>query len=97
MVQEALTNALKHAGVGASVELTLEHTRDAVVVRVADDGRGRPVVSPAPSGGHGLLGMRERVAVYDGSLTAGARLDGGWQVQARLPLPSDPATEVIAA
>ncbi|MFC4017028.1 sensor histidine kinase [Micromonospora sp. GCM10011542] len=97
VVQEALTNALKHAGVGASVELTLEHTDDAVLVRVVDDGRGRPVVSPAPSGGHGLLGMRERLAVYDGSLTAGARPAGGWQVRARLPLPSDPATEVIAA
>ncbi|MEV4659524.1 histidine kinase [Micromonospora sp. NPDC049301] len=97
VVQEALTNALKHAGVGAEVELTLTYTADAVVVRVVDDGRGRPVVSPAPSGGHGLLGMRERVTVYDGSLTAGARLAGGWQLEARLPLPSEPATEVIAA
>ncbi|MFC5926619.1 sensor histidine kinase [Micromonospora vulcania] len=97
VVQEALTNALKHAGVGAEVELTLTYTLDAVVVRVRDDGRGRPVVSPAPSGGHGLLGMRERVTVYDGSLTAGPRPAGGWQVEARLPLPSDPATEVIAA
>ncbi|WBB68986.1 histidine kinase [Micromonospora sp. WMMD812] len=98
VAQEALTNALKHGGVGAGVELTLEHTADAVVVRVVDDGRGRPVVSPAPSGGHGLVGMRERVGVYDGTLTAGARLAGGWQVEARLPLPSTAGTtEVIAA
>ncbi|MBM0234801.1 sensor histidine kinase [Micromonospora sp. STR1_7] len=97
VVQEALTNALKHAGVGADVDLTLSYTADAVVVRAADDGRGRPVVSPAPSGGHGLLGMRERVTVYDGSLTAGRQPAGGWQLEARLPLPSDPATEVIAA
>ncbi|WP_089020845.1 sensor histidine kinase [Micromonospora coriariae] len=97
VVQEALTNALKHAGVGAGVELTLAYGADAVVVRVVDDGRGRPVVSPAPSGGHGLLGMRERLTVYDGSLTAGARLAGGWQLEVRLPLPSEPATEVIAA
>ncbi|MEU4473386.1 sensor histidine kinase [Micromonospora sp. NPDC023888] len=97
VVQEALTNALKHAGVGAVVEVSLTHTAEAVEVRVRDDGRGRPLVSPAPSGGHGLLGMRERVTVYDGSLTAGPRPAGGWQLDVRLPLPSEPATEVIAA
>ncbi|MGC4746296.1 sensor histidine kinase [Micromonospora sp. DT201] len=97
VVQEALTNALKHAGVDAVVEVVLAYTAEAIVVRVRDDGRGRPLVSPAPSGGHGLLGMRERVTVYDGSLTAGPRPAGGWQVEVRLPLPSDPATEVIAA
>ncbi|MFI6229647.1 sensor histidine kinase [Micromonospora echinospora] len=94
LVQEALTNALKHAGVGATVEVTLAHDADAVVLDVVDDGRGRPAVTPAPSGGHGLVGMRERVSVYDGSLAAGPRLAGGWQVRARLPLPSSPATEV---
>ncbi|MEU8216841.1 sensor histidine kinase [Micromonospora taraxaci] len=97
VVQEALTNALKHAGVGAGVEVLLTYGDDAVLVRVLDDGLGRPLVSPAPSGGHGLLGMRERVTVYDGSLTAGPRAVGGWQVEVRLPLPSEPATEVIAA
>ncbi|GLY25105.1 sensor histidine kinase [Micromonospora sp. NBRC 101691] len=94
LVQEALTNALKHAGVGATVEVTLAHDADAVVLDVVDDGRGRPAVTPAPSGGHGLVGMRERVSVYDGSLAAGPRLAGGWQVRARLPLPSNPTTEV---
>ncbi|MEV0807681.1 histidine kinase [Micromonospora sp. NPDC050200] len=97
VVQEALTNALKHAGVGASVTVTIEHAPDAVVVRVVDDGHGRPPVGPAPSGGHGLVGMRERVGVYDGSLVAGPRLAGGWRVEARLPLPSTPGTEVTAA
>ncbi|SCG68150.1 Signal transduction histidine kinase [Micromonospora inositola] len=95
VVQEALTNALKHAGVGASVELDLGYSDDAVLVRAVDDGRGRPLVQPAPSGGHGLVGMRERVSVYDGSLTAGPRLAGGWRVEARLPLPS--AAEGVAA
>ncbi|MFI7431278.1 sensor histidine kinase [Micromonospora sp. NPDC049836] len=93
VVQESLTNVLKHAGVGASVELDLRWTPDAVVVRAADDGRGRPAVRPAPSGGHGLVGMRERVGVYDGSLTAGPGLGGGWRVEVRLPLPSAPETE----
>ncbi|MEV1159574.1 sensor histidine kinase [Micromonospora chokoriensis] len=97
VVQEALTNALKHAGVGAGVEVVLTYSDEAVLVRVLDNGLGRPLVSPAPSGGHGLLGMRERVTVYDGSLTAGPRPVGGWQVEVRLPLPSEPATEVIAA
>ncbi|MFI1194719.1 sensor histidine kinase [Micromonospora sp. NPDC020750] len=96
VVQEALTNALKHAGVGATVALGMDHPPGAVVVRAADDGRGRPVVRPAPSGGHGLVGMRERVTVYDGSLTAGPRLTGGWQVEVRLPLPSSTGTEVAA-
>ncbi|MFF3865945.1 sensor histidine kinase [Micromonospora sp. NPDC001898] len=96
VVQEALTNALKHAGVGATVTLGMDHPPGAVVVRAADDGRGRPVVRPAPSGGHGLVGMRERVTVYDGSLTAGPRLAGGWQVEVRLPLPSSTGTEVAA-
>ena len=93
VVQESLTNVLKHAGVGASVELDLSWTPDAVVVRAVDDGRGRPAVRPAPSGGHGLVGMRERVGVYDGSLAAGPTLGGGWRVEARLPLPSTPDTE----
>ncbi|MGW9194355.1 sensor histidine kinase [Micromonospora chersina] len=93
VVQESLTNALKHAGVGAAVELRLDWSADAVVVRAVDDGRGRPVVRPAPSGGHGLVGMRERVGVYDGSLAAGPTLGGGWRVEARLPLPSAPGTE----
>ncbi|GAA4563207.1 sensor histidine kinase [Micromonospora coerulea] len=95
VVQEALTNALKHAGVGAAVDLDLGYSDDAVLVRVVDDGRGRPMVRPAPSGGHGLLGMRERVSVYDGGLTAGPRLAGGWRVEVRLPLPS--AAEGVAA
>ncbi|MFG2054585.1 sensor histidine kinase [Micromonospora sp. NPDC048930] len=93
VVQESLTNALKHAGVGASVEVRLDWSPAAVVVRAVDDGRGRPVVRPAPSGGHGLVGMRERVGVYDGSLAAGPTLGGGWRVEARLPLPSAPGAE----
>ncbi|WP_025620591.1 sensor histidine kinase [Salinispora cortesiana] len=93
VVQESLTNTLKHAGVGASIELVFDWSPAAVVVRAVDDGRGRSLVRPAPSGGHGLVGMRERVGVYDGSLTAGPTSAGGWRVEARLPLPSAPDTE----
>ncbi|WP_091672516.1 sensor histidine kinase [Micromonospora auratinigra] len=96
VVQESLTNALKHAGVGASVALHLDWSPTAVVVRVVDDGHGRPVVRLAPPGGHGLVGMRERVGVYDGSLVAGATPAGGWRVEARLPLPSVPEQEEAA-
>ncbi|MGR6319335.1 histidine kinase [Micromonospora soli] len=97
VVQESLTNTLKHAGVGASVALDLAWSPDAVVVRAVDDGRGRPAVRPAPPGGHGLVGMRERVGVYDGTLTAGPALAGGWRVEARLPLPSAAGAEEEAA
>ncbi|WBB51415.1 histidine kinase [Verrucosispora sp. WMMA2044] len=97
LAQEALTNVLKHAGVGASVEITLEHAADGVTLVVVDDGRGQPPLTPTPPGGHGLVGMRERVSVYDGTITAGARLAGGWQVRAWLPLPSSPGSEVLAA
>ncbi|MER5456611.1 sensor histidine kinase [Micromonospora sp. NPDC002389] len=97
LVQEALTNTLKHAGVGATAEVDLAHRADAVVLEVRDDGRGRAPATPAPPGGHGLVGMRERVSVYDGSLTAGPRPGGGWLLRARLPLPSSPGTEVVTA
>ncbi|MGW0505917.1 sensor histidine kinase [Micromonospora sp. NPDC003241] len=97
LVQEALTNTLKHAGVGATAEVDLAHRADAVVLEVLDDGRGRAPATPAPPGGHGLVGMRERVSVYDGSLTAGPRPGGGWLLRARLPLPSSPGTEVVTA
>ncbi|MFI7024574.1 sensor histidine kinase [Micromonospora sp. NPDC049900] len=97
LVQEALTNTLKHAGVGATAEVSLAHHEDTVVLEVLDDGRGRVPATPAPPGGHGLVGMRERVSVYDGNLTAGPRPTGGWLLRARLPLPSSPGTEVVTA
>lgn len=82
IVQEALTNALKHAP-GAEVRVRVEYGAEAVSLSVVDDGDA----PPAPSGpaGHGLVGMRERVALYGGELTAGRR-GGGFAVTARLPL-----------
>lgn len=85
IIQEALTNALKHAG-PVPTTVTLDYMPDAVTVEILDHGNGtraRPTDSP----GHGLIGMRERVALYDGELQTGARPDAGYMVRARLPLP----------
>ncbi|TDC36696.1 sensor histidine kinase [Micromonospora sp. 15K316] len=83
IVQEALTNALKHAG-AATAEVRIGYDGAAVVVEVVDDGRGPAPGSPGV--GHGLVGMRERVGLYGGVLQAGARSGGGFRVCARIPV-----------
>jgi signal transduction histidine kinase len=84
VVQEALTNAVKHAG-GATTEVRLEWREDALEVSVADRGDGG--ASPQlPGAGHGLMGMRERMRVFGGDVETGPRPDGGFEVAARLPL-----------
>ncbi|MEV7674085.1 sensor histidine kinase [Streptomyces sp. NPDC088752] len=87
IVQEALTNALRHAGEGAHVDVRLAFAVHEVRVAVTDDGPrpGRPV---ARGSGHGLMGMRERVALHGGTLRAGPE-GAGFAVRARLPLPTD--------
>ena len=82
IIQEALTNTMKHAG-PARAEVRIGYGPDALTVVVADDGRGAGF-EPA-QGGHGLAGMRERVTVYDGDLDAGPHPGGGFRVRARLP------------
>jgi signal transduction histidine kinase len=89
IVQEALTNILKHAG-PAHAEVAVTCAGDAVTIEVTDDGTGPPA-SPAHPGGHGLAGMRERAAILGGELAAGPRPGGGFAVQARLPLTSEPS------
>ncbi|MFE0154265.1 sensor histidine kinase [Nonomuraea sp. NPDC059007] len=92
ITQEALTNARKHAGPArASVRLT--YARDQVTVEVRDDGGGAPPLEGAPAGGYGLIGMRERVALHGGALSAGPQADGGFAVVARLPLTTDESDE----
>ena len=81
LVQEALTNTLKHADPNASATVRLRYEQDGIDVEVTDDGRSR---SGAPSDGQGLPGMRERAAAYGGSVEAGPRATGGWRVHARL-------------
>jgi signal transduction histidine kinase len=83
LVQEALTNTLKHAG-KAHAEVTITYEPNEVVISVEDDG-GSGASALDESGGHGLLGMRERVSLYGGVLQAGPRDDGGYAVRARLP------------
>ncbi|MEV4891771.1 sensor histidine kinase [Nonomuraea sp. NPDC055795] len=84
LVQEGLTNSLRHAGPGAEAVVTVRHEPRELDVRVADDGRGAAGVAARP--GHGLVGIRERVALYGGILSIGPRPGGGFEVRARFPL-----------
>jgi signal transduction histidine kinase len=84
LVQEGLTNALKHAG-ATRAEVVVNYSDGALEVVVSDDGRG---VGSDDGGGHGLVGMRERVSVYGGELDAGPGPEGGYRLRARLPLAS---------
>jgi signal transduction histidine kinase len=100
VVQEALTNVIKHAG-KPRTEVRLNYEPAALVVEVADDGRPIPAAGPAPDAGvprgagMGLLGLRERVALYGGELSAGPRPGGGWLVKARIPVePAEIPAEV---
>jgi len=85
VVQEAMTNVLKHAG-KATVEVRLSYQPDCLEVEVRDRGSQGPVVGQSENGGHGLVGMRERVGLYGGTLRTGVRPDGGYAVHARIPL-----------
>jgi len=99
IAQEALTNALKHAGPGARATVALRWGPGALELEVRDDGGGTgdtPGAERLPSGGHGLLGMRERVALYGGALDAAPLPGSGFRVLARLPLQAAAAAEAIA-
>ncbi|TVZ04833.1 sensor histidine kinase [Trebonia kvetii] len=90
VMQEGLTNVLRHAG-AATATVTVDWGEN-LSITVADDGRGAAVDGAAPGAvpGRGLLGLRERLALYGGELTAGPRPAGGWQVRAVLPLAGIP-------
>ncbi len=85
ILQEALTNVLKHAGTASVVVTIVEHVGE-TTIEVVDDGRGlaAPARAPGSSPGHGLVGMRERVALFGGTLETGPRIGGGFRVFARL-------------
>jgi signal transduction histidine kinase len=82
IVQEALTNTIKHAGL-VPTRVTVSYGAEELTLEVADDGSGRATPNPA---GHGLAGMRERVRMYGGELDAHARDGRGFVVRARFPL-----------
>jgi signal transduction histidine kinase len=88
IIQEALTNARRHAP-GAAVDVELLYTGDALHLRVRDNGPGPP--DGATAAGHGLLGMRERAAMVGGTLSTGRARPGGFLVEATLPMPGPAA------
>ncbi|CAM5406752.1 histidine kinase OS=Streptomyces rochei OX=1928 GN=G3I25_13215 PE=4 SV=1 [Streptomyces rochei] len=97
IIQEALTNVQKHAGTRARAEVSVVRVGPDIEVTVLDDGAGGSTAETAapPGGGHGLLGMRERVAAVRGTLTTGPRYGGGFRVHAILPVKcrTDAATD----
>jgi signal transduction histidine kinase len=94
IVQEALTNVLKHAG-PARADVIVGYAEEAVTIEVTDDGTAE-FTHEDPAGGHGLAGMRERAAVFGGELAAGPRPGGGYAVRARLPLGGGLPSRVLS-
>jgi signal transduction histidine kinase len=90
IVQEALTNTVKHGG-RATARVIIRYTTDTLEIEVTDNGRGAaaPLISGVDSGGHGLIGMRERVALFGGELRTGPIMTGGYRVFARMPIEPD--------
>jgi signal transduction histidine kinase len=95
VVQEALTNALKHGG--GAAEVTVSFGERELRLEIADAGVGARVAPGVEGGGHGLVGMRERVRVFGGELHAGPRPEGGYLVVARLPLQDEDEAALAAA
>jgi signal transduction histidine kinase len=86
IIQEALTNTLKHAG-PARAGVSIRYGPDSIELEIVDDGKGASSDgADEHRGGRGLIGMKERVALFSGELTAGSRPEGGFRVHARLPL-----------
>lgn len=92
VVQESITNVLKHAGPGAVAQIRIDYLATSIEIEVTDDGRGaaahRTVGGTNPESGHGLRGMAERVSLMHGNLDARPRPGGGFAVRASIPLPT---------
>ena len=85
IVQESLTNAIRHGGPGVRAKVLIDFEPDHLAVSVTDDGRGSTSAKPG-NGGHGIIGMRERVAVLGGEFEAGPKAGGGYEVRATIPV-----------
>ncbi|WP_405816905.1 sensor histidine kinase [Streptomyces sp. NBC_01390] len=88
VIQEALTNVIKHAPT-ANASVAVHYDEAAVRVRVADDGQATPVATTPGPAGHGLVGMRERAVIYGGTVTAGPGPQGGFEVELMVPVSRD--------
>jgi signal transduction histidine kinase len=86
ILQEGLTNVLKHAGRRARADVVVRRTPRELMLEIADDGGGVPASASRMPGGHGLIGMRERVAVFGGRMSMGPRRGGGFYVRTEIPL-----------
>lgn len=96
IIQESLTNVLRHAGPAVTAAVRVHREPDRVLIQVSDTGRSEPAPNERgyrDGSGNGLLGMRERVAVLGGRISFGRELDGGWTVRAVLPLRAEATTE----
>lgn len=89
IVQESLTNVLRYGKAVTSVDVSIARTGDTVLVRVSDDGRGAMEPVPSIGTGQGIAGMRERAAIYDGTVECGPGPSGGWAVTAELQIPRE--------
>jgi len=101
IAQEALTNTMRHAGPGAAASVCIDFSESDLLLYISDNGhsertRGSPEADPDSEGaGHGLVGMRARVAMLGGTLSAGRDPGGGFRVRVRLPVPGGPAPEPV--
>jgi signal transduction histidine kinase len=87
IVQESLTNTVRHAGPGATAGVLVTYREEELEIDVSDNGRGAAESLVSTGYGHGLIGMEERVTLLDGSLSAGPRAGGGYRVRVTIPIP----------
>jgi signal transduction histidine kinase len=87
IVQESLTNTARHAGPGATATVVVTYDDVTLDIDILDDGRGAAQGLEAADSGHGLIGMKERVSLLDGSLSTAPRVGGGYRVHATIPIP----------